>query len=427
MSERFQFQLPKTDIEESNAKKEEHAHAHERAHALRINFTIDALEEILNSFSDSVDHVEQYQMLGPAIERFAHDLADSVHELSQGLRNQSEEDRFSLAHAFLEDAKQALVLVEENSESSERREDEFTFTANRNANRNDDVVDNRENDIMGAQAMSKLSEKDIVDALSGVETVLSDVEVALRSIGQDEAQELADAGLIVARIFLFALQSFHQTLRRDSQSSVVIEEITPENTHENNVHVQQLYQNENEKTSNTTSQSLSSRMRVLWPPIGPAVAHVAHWSTDAAKQQPLLSIALGMVLWPTAVITAFVGFPILALDHALQSGYNALSDKNAPILVRVEQGMSNLFQVGNLYYLCAKLVLKQGSIVGKRQLQRRGGIQQVTQDVGGFVIERAQHPIETAGMVVNGVTTVVRALISFGSFVKDVALGDTSI
>ena len=40
--------------------------------------------------------------------------------------------------------------------------------------------------------------------------------------------------------------------------------------------------------------------------------------------------------------------------------------------------------------------------VGKRQLDRRGGLGKVAQDVCGWTIDRALHPIETAGQAWNG-------------------------
>ena len=68
-------------------------------------------------------------------------------------------------------------------------------------------------------------------------------------------------------------------------------------------------------------------MRILWPPIGPAVADIASWGKESAIKTPILSIALAMTLWPAALFRAFIGGPILAVDWCLQSSYEALKEQ----------------------------------------------------------------------------------------------------
>ena len=163
-------------------------------------------------------------------------------------------------------------------------------------------------------------------------------------------------------------------------------------------------------------------MRVLWPPLGPAVASAASWGADAASNNPILSVALGLALWPAAIVAAFIGAPLVAVDHAVQSTYNA--NKDSSVIEAAERGAANLYQVGKLYYLCSKLVIKQGIRVGGRQIERRGGLGAVACDVGGFAIDRALHPIETAGWAWDNAKWAAGTLLEAAVFVKDVATGD---
>ena len=155
------------------------------------------------------------------------------------------------------------------------------------------------------------------------------------------------------------------------------------------------------------------------------MASAASWSREAAVKNPILSIALAMALWPAALIGAFVGAPLLAADWALQSGYNAVQDQ--PLVENVERGASNLFQVGKLYYLCSKLVVKQGIRVGKRQVERRGSVGKIVQDLGYWTVDRAMHPVETAGMAWNSLKWGAGAVVDGTNFVKDIATGKVSV
>jgi hypothetical protein len=182
----------------------------------------------------------------------------------------------------------------------------------------------------------------------------------------------------------------------------------------------------NKKISATSSGSNRSsreeRIRVLWPPIGPSILSVASWGKDeAVKHHPILSIAITMSLWPTAFILAFIGAPIIAFDYALQSGYGALEDHHAPLIQNVEQGAANVVQIGKLYFLISKLMVKQSIQVGKRHIERRGGVQQVAQDGGSWALDRAIHPVESVGMAFNTLKTGTGMVVDAASFVKDVA------
>lgn len=394
--------IPKSDLEES---QEAQLYTEEMWKS-----TMNGLADILKNVNDIVDSFEKddgASKLGSSIQGFANDLADQVSELNDRLKNQNEEEKIDIAKAFIKDANDLKLTQEHqpsiNAETEERKE---ISTA--------------------SEAMANLTEEDIVNALSGVQTVLTDVEVALRSIDKGEARELADVGLIVAKIFLFTLQSFHQSISNTGFSCLT----QSRNTESMNIEVLDEDKESTSETDNTnksTGSSSANRVRVLWPPIGPEVLKVGEWGKDAVMQKPLLAIALGMVLWPCAIITVFLGFPIVAADFVIQSGYEKASQSNNPVLAKVEQGAANLCQVGYLYFLCTKLFVKQSFIIGKRQMERRGGVTQVAQDIGSFALDRAAHPVETGTSIVNGVKMGVGALWNIGSFVKDVATGEIQV
>ena len=69
-------------------------------------------------------------------------------------------------------------------------------------------------------------------------------------------------------------------------------------------------------------------------------------------------------------------------------------------------------------------MVKQSIRVGGRQIERRGGLGAVACDVGGFAIDRALHPIETASWAWNSVKWGAGTLLEAATFVKDVATGD---
>ena len=318
----------------------------------------------------------------------------------------------------------------------------------------------RGSETSAAQLVSNLSEQDIMDAMTMARTILLDVEEALKNIGEDEAEEIAEVGLTVAKMFLWSLQNIHGKFTPQmvsegingvvgstgSNSTVEIEilddddfgmngsgdgdveeDYTDLNQDQNGeINTAPEIENNEQKQANTKVKGRGSdRIRVLWPPIGPAVASAASWSREAAVKNPILSIALAMALWPAALIGAFIGAPLLAADWALQSGYNAIQDQ--PLVENVERGASNLFQVGKLYYLCSKLVVKQGLRVGKRQVERRGSVGKIVQDLGYWTVDRAMHPLETAGMAWNSLKFGAGAVVDGTNFVKDIATGKVSV
>ena len=295
--------------------------------------------------------------------------------------------------------------------------------------------------------MAAISEEEMAEAVTSAQSILVDVVETLRSVGDDEAEEIAEVGLTVARMFIWSLQSIQhnvspqlmagteeerkfaeQKKRRDRASDsdgLQIELLDGDDESDddaNDTDVDDTPASAVPPKRPTAPTSRDRRMRVLWPPLGPAVESAASWGADAASNNPILSVALGLALWPAAIVAAFIGAPLVAVDHAVQSTYDA--NKNSSVIETAERGAANLYQVGKLYYLCGKLVVKQSIRVGGRQIERRGGLGAVACDVGGFAIDRALHPIETASWAWNSVKWGAGTLLEAATFVKDVATGD---
>lgn len=403
---------------------------------------LDVIGRALDAADTTLSDIERDGTLGPALKRICNELADTINHVATEIGKQSEEERRKFARACLEDARNELELLESvqavtptSSESSEDTCMEANSAAEKMAANS------------AAEKMAAISEAEMADAVTSAQSILVDVVETLRSVGDDEAEEIAEVGLTVARMFIWSLQSIQhnvslqlmagteeerkfaeQKKRRDRASDsdgLQIELLDGDDESDddaNDADVDDTPASSVPPKRPTAPTSRDRRMRVLWPPLGPAVASAASWGADAASNNPILSVALGLALWPAAIVAAFIGAPLVAVDHAVQSTYDA--NKNSSVVETAERGAANLYQVGKLYYLCGKLVVKQSIRVGGRQIERRGGLGAVACDVGGFAIDRALHPIETASWAWNSVKWGAGTLLEAATFVKDVATGD---
>ena len=85
---------------------------------------------------------------------------------------------------------------------------------------------------------------------------------------------------------------------------------------------------------------------------------------------------------------------VVAVDGWLQDVYNSQSE--TPLVQHVEQGAAQLAHSMHFTWLCTKMVGKQSLKVVGKQVERHGGVGKIAADVGGFAVDRALHPIETA-------------------------------
>lgn len=434
--------VPITDIEQSQQQQES------------MESALMSMGDALNHASAMLDDLENDGMLGSSIRRYAFDLALVVGNVARDIDCGNDDDldlnldpsgttpsidnrngnvqKKKWARAIIQDAQNQLALEEHRSNINNQNRSNGTIG----------IVPAPQHEKSAAGVIAELNENDIVDAMKTAKSILLDIEDALKNISVDDAEEIADVGLVVAKMFLWGLQNVQNqvvhtmitgngndvggpmlsssTQRRnvDSHDTLEIEIIEEEGEDDSNSN------NEKAESIHTSRKSKlkDNRVRVLWPPIGPSVISVASWSKDEAVKNPILSIALALALWPTAIIVAFIGTPILTIDYALQAGYNAVEDR--PLVQNLERSAANVCQVGKLYFLVSKLMLKQSVRVGKRQIERRGGIHKVAEDVGHWTVDRIMHPVESAGMAWNTLNAGVGIVVEAVSVMKDAAMGN---
>ena len=69
--------------------------------------------------------------------------------------------------------------------------------------------------------------------------------------------------------------------------------------------------------------------------------------------------------------------------------------------------------------LCSRLVVKQSLSVCECQIEHWGRAGKICADVVGGVVDMALHPVDTAGMAVEGLCWMGRAVGEVVGFVKD--------
>jgi len=405
------------------------------------------------------------QVIGSGIVRICNDLADNIDEVAKELRREKDLriEQFEQAMSMND-----LILIEEGS-AGDAVVDATSATAlalsSTLANGGSSIAD-------GGSSSFSSSHEEMINSMSTAHTLLLDLAAALRAITLDEAQELGEVALEVAKMFVWSLRMVHSNMIQMTMSSLederrdkskdgrprvtwsssngsgrqglgpVVEILgEEEKKDEHGVHIGTPPKNMSPKyspklspipsspsrlspvrLSSTSSRDTQGRLRVLWPPILPAITEAGSHVVHSAKEHPLSAVAIGLTCGPAAVATAlFVAPPVLIADWAIQSSYDALS--GTPVIENVERGASNACQIARLGVLCSKLVVKQGMSVGKRQIKRRGGVGKICSDVVDGAVDMAMHPFETAGMAWEGLFWMGSAARDAIGFVKESVSG----
>ena len=386
----YQQPVPTSDIEEErNVLVQQQKMAQELLSTLDgwLNHAENALEDLTG----------QEDMVGSAIIRKCQELADAIGHVANQLEQHTEEERRRLAQACVQDVARCSSSNGGNLLQLQK--------------------------VRQMQQGSAIMEEDVppptvdemVVALDVANSLLRDVESAFRSIEKDDADEIADVALTLARLFVSSLQSVTETWTPEeivqaatsanvmsstdgiAGSSVEIEEV---DSLEKDLEPMEESKSPKKRSKN---QHLGRRrrVRVLWPPLGPAVASACQWGQDTVLEKPILAVALGITLWPAAIMTAAIGGSLVLVDGCLQDAYNHFQD--GPIIQNLETGAGQVVQAGKLGWLCTRLVTKQTLRVVSRQVDRHGGMDKIVQEVGGMVVHHVTHPIETIGMAWDGV------------------------
>lgn len=363
-------------------------------------------QELLSTVGEWLNHADnaldsltgQEEMVGNAILRKCQELADVVGDVANQLEQHTEEERQRLAQACIQD----VVLRHSSSDNNllQRRKMQIM---------------QQESAIM-EEAMTPPTVDEMVAALDVASSLLRDVESAFRCIERDDADEIADAAMTLARLFVASLQSVTETWTPEelvdaarSRSAISHSEVCGKST----VEIEEIADEEREidpatKSSKSLLRRRGRRVRVLWPPLGPAVTSACQWGQDTALNKPILAVALGITLWPAAIMTAAVGGSLVLVDGCLQDVYDHFQD--GPIIQNLEQGAGQVIQAGQLGWLCTRLVTKQTLRVVSRQVDRHGGVDKIAQELGGMVVHHVTHPIETFGMAWDGVSWSIGAI-----------------
>lgn len=374
--------------------------------------------QLLQQADRTLEDIEDQDILGTTIVRASQNLADALGSLAQQLDQQSDEERQRLAQACLEDVQQNSLFITEEGDQEGKTGSSLH-----------DLPLQRSSENM-TQDLSNLTQDDMVQVIHAAAELLRDVEATLRAIDQDEADEIADVALTVAHLFVLSLRSVHETLTphdllaaadgvsgnrsRSLEPSSQIEILEDEGARSASEDIASASKTpQADKTTPTkkkqsTGKKRIDRLRVLWPPLGPAVASALNWGKDASAKQPLLAVALGITLWPVAVTTAIVGTPLVLVDGFVQDLYKNFED--GPLLQGIERSAAQLYHSSRLAVLCGKLVGKQSLRLIKRQVKRHGGVEKIALDAGHMTVDRITHPIETAGMAWNAVAMGACAL-----------------
>ncbi|GAX19081.1 hypothetical protein FisN_3Lh015 [Fistulifera solaris] len=384
----------RSDLEQAAQMEKERENVAERIIEEAANF--------LNHADRTLNEIESNGKLGEAIMRTTESLADAVGHVATQLNNQTDDERKLLAQACLQDMQQhhSLLLEVEGADSREM-DTEMTLQWNK---------------------MSEVTESDITKAIHAAASLLKDVEGTLRAIERDEAEELADVALTVAQIFIASLQSFVSTvtpadlmMRQPIEGSQTIEFLDQTDNSPSSTSYDQKTHDGKEQKRQTKKRK--DRMKVLWPPLGPAVASTLQWGTDVAKDRPLLAVALGMTLWPVAAMTALIGCPIILADGFVQHMYSNF--ENAPLMVGLERGVAQLYHTTRLIHISNKILRRQAHRLLSRQLERHGGVGKIIQNVGGFTLDRVTHPVETVEMAWNSVVWGADSLVKLWNELND--------
>jgi hypothetical protein len=386
--------------------------------------------DVLTKASDVLDDMVDEDLLGSAIQRGCADLANAIGSLAHQLENQTEDERRDLAQACLQDVSTALAVAEAAQAQHDLLlhqmppDDDNDNVAAANATTTSMVQWHRE------FANQMQDESQLVQVIAAAGSFLRDVEETLRAVEQSEAQELADVALTVAKIFVTSLQSMHAQLRpRDlllaansggsgagaaGGSSTVRIELLDDDDDDDEREKAATTRNQQPAENNQQNgkhlqrrRQMNDRLRVLWPPLGPAVSKALDWGKEAALAQPLLlSIALAMILWPAAATTAIIGTPLVLADGFLQDMYAHFQD--GPLVVGLERGAAQLFHTGRLALVTGKVVGRHSLRVLQRQVDRNGGVGQIVAGVAGMAVDRITHPVETIGWSVDQIKRLLQ-------------------
>lgn len=374
-------------------------------------------DQSLNNLERQQQEQEDGGVLTGAILRGCHDLAHALHQICDSLNQQTAEERRQFAQTCRDEMQynnnnhlrqqHFLSFDDEIQEINAGGEKNFTESSSSSSSKTRRNTERQflvpsDDDML---RLSEMNENDWIAAIDFVQNFLRDVEASLLSVDQTAAKELADVTITVARLFVSSLHSALAQIDSEDFSNFeprgttsfahkmdieIIAEHDDENHDKNDDDDDQL---ETERIPREKPRVGSDRIRVLWPPIGPRVSQCLHWIHQNAWNRPILSVALGIALWPAAVMTAILGTPLILMDTVLQNIYQHFQD--TLMIEGLERGAAHLYHSGKLALVGGKFVGRQTLFVVQKQVERHGGVVSIVQNLAGMTVDRLLHPVET--------------------------------
>ena len=245
---------------------------------------LETLSTVISNADEMLSNLSSAQA-GKALQSTISGLAEGIGQVGRELSSSDEGARRMLARAVMEDFQSAAFMAETKD-----------FTPLPPPSPNSKITDSMEDssELNSLSTYSKISESDMLQNIDSAASILLDVENALLSVSNDEAEELAEVSITVGRVFLVMLRSvvenlspadlagtgeIEENLDLDVDLDLKIELLDEEGNEEDpqqrksRIRRQKLQQNRNNNKNKT-------RMRLTWPPLGPKVASAAKWTKN---------------------------------------------------------------------------------------------------------------------------------------------------
>ena len=382
------------------------------------------LEET-HQFLDELDQQQEHEgMVTSAILRVRHDLAAAVGSVADELEQQSLEERRAWAQAcatHVQTLLDDLNAIQQQQQQQQQQLELGELTAHQGCwddgktNVGDDPT-GRTSLVAHSRQRTVVNEQEFMAFFRTTSQFLRDVEASLLLLDPDTAQELAEASLVVAQLTVESLQSLYsqvtpnrqaltapsslsfqqQRRRHATQPEHLSIEILPDDLPKDSRHTLETASPRDKELHKQPSRvsHKRGRMRVLWPPLGPAVLDCLLWTQNQAFQRPLVSLAVACTLWPWALVTVLVATPLVVWDAILQATYQYLDDTTL-VVGGLERGAAQLYHTGRLASLTAKLTGRSAWYIVQQQVDRHGGLGGMAHCCTEWVVDRVTHPVET--------------------------------
>ena len=231
---------------------------------LFANF-LNTAETTLNDITEREN--SGHQVLGPGIVRVCNDLADEIENVAVALDKQHYQATKHLQQVMSD---HELTLIEEGDTINNNGDEEKVSPESMDTNNLDDPTNQKALALSATLAKSESiasfqsSHEEYITTLSNTHTLLLDLAAALRAVTQQEAQELGEVALEVARMFVWSLGMVHsnmiQMTVQSEQHQQQVHPILPVETNDEGGH--------DDATADTSKQKsadgVTTKHRVTW-------------------------------------------------------------------------------------------------------------------------------------------------------------------